>query len=89
MPESPDSPELGEMPEPEIEPAAENPGGIDAINDDAPFAGDQRKLGHDLLPKDNPAVEDIVPDEITEADDKQQEPDDEDDTDDPKEETPV
>jgi hypothetical protein len=84
-----DHPEIGDMPEPVIEPAEENPGGVDAISDDTPFSGDERKLGHDLLPEANPAVEDALPDEIAEADDKQQEPDEDDDTDDPKKETPV
>ena len=84
-----DSPDLGEMPEPIIEPGDENPGGVDAISDETPFSGDQRKLGHDLLPEDNPAVDDALPDEIAEGDDKQQEPDDEDEDSDPKEETPV
>lgn len=65
---------LGEMPEPETEPAEQNPGGADAINEDAPFAGDQKAtLGRDLDPGLNPEVEDHVPDEITMSDDKQQE----------------
>lgn len=65
---------LGDMPEPEIEPAEPNPGGVDAINDNAPFAGDERSmLGRDLDPEQNPEVEDHVPDEITMPDDKQQE----------------
>ena len=71
-----DSPEIGEMPEPQIEPGEENPGGVDAISDDTPFGGDERKLGHDLDPEANPAVEEQVPDEITEPDDKKQEPED-------------
>lgn len=65
---------LGPMPEPEIEPAPENPGGADAINTDAPFEGDDTEpLGRDLHPELNPEVEDHVPDEITQADDKKQE----------------
>ena len=65
---------LGSMPEPEIEPAEPNPGGADAINDNAPFAGDERSmLGRDLDPELNPEVEDHVPDEITMPEDKQQE----------------
>ena len=68
---------LGPMPEPQTEPAPENPGGVDAINEDAPFAGDERgPYGRDLSPEKNPEVEDQVPDEITQPDDeKQQEPD--------------
>ena len=66
--------DLGEKPEPEIEPAEPNPGGADAINEDAPFAGDERStLGRDLDPELNPEVEDHVPDEITMPEDKQQE----------------
>lgn len=66
---------LGPMPEPGVEPAPENPGGADAINEDAPFAGDQRgKLARDLHPDDKPEVEDHVPDEVTAPDDKSQEP---------------
>lgn len=66
--------DLGPMPDPEVESAPENPGGADAINEDAPFAGDEREpLGRDLDPQLNPEVEDHVPDEITALDDKQQE----------------
>lgn len=88
----PDQPDLGEMPEPEAEPPARNPGGADAINDDAPFEGDDpTPLSHDLDPDDNPAVEDQMPDEVKQLDDKQQEPQDEEsgETSDPKEEDPV
>ena len=87
-----DQAELGTMPEPEAEPPARNPGGVDAINDDAPFQGDDpTPLGHDLDPADNPAAEDHVPDEVKQLDEKQQEPEDEQDTEgsDPKEEDPV
>lgn len=71
---------LGPMPEPEVEPAPENPGGADAINEDAPFTGDEPgPYGRDLHPDRNPEVEDRVPDEISEPDDeKRQAPDDED-----------
>jgi hypothetical protein len=66
---------LGPMPDPEAEPAEANPGGADAINEDAPFAGDETEnLGRDLHPDLNPEVEDHVPDEISEPDDKRQEP---------------
>lgn len=65
---------LGPMPDPVIEPAEENPGGADAINEDAPFSGGQPAvLGHDLHPDDNPGTEDTVPDEISAPEDKQQE----------------
>jgi hypothetical protein len=66
---------LGPMPVPETEPAEANPGGADAINEDAPFTGDEpENLGRDLHPDLNPEVEDHVPDELTQPDDKQQEP---------------
>lgn len=65
---------LGPMPEPEVESAPENPGGVDAINTDPPFAGDQRgPYTRDLHPDNNPEVEDHVPDQIRHPDDKQQE----------------
>jgi len=70
MSESSDN--LGPMPDPEVEPAPENPGGADAINDDPPFAGDD-SLGRDLDPQRNPQVEDHAPDEISQPEDKQQE----------------
>ena len=65
---------LGPVPEPMVEAPADNPGGADALNDDAPFAGDEPgKLGHDLHPDENPGVEDAIPEEIAAAEDKQQE----------------
>ncbi len=80
---------LGPMPDPETEPAPENPGGADALNEDAPFAGDESAvLGRDLDPARNPQVEDHLPDEISEPDDKQQEGD-SDGASNPKEDDPV
>lgn len=71
---SENSSDLGPMPDPEVEPAPENPGGVDAINEDAPFAGDESAvLGRDLDPERNPQVEDHAPDEISQPDDKKQE----------------
>ena len=65
---------LGAKPEPEIEPAEPSPGGADAIDEVAPFAGDDRApLGRDLHPDLNPEAEDQVPDEIAESEEKQQE----------------
>jgi len=65
---------LGPMPDPEVEPAPENPGGADAINEDAPFSGDEPAvLGRDLHPERNPQVEDHLPDELSEPEEKQQE----------------
>ena len=65
---------LGPMPEPLVEPPDDNPGGADAINDDAPFSGDQPVvLSHDLHPEANPGVEDAMPGDVAEPEDKQQE----------------
>ena len=61
---TPESPNLGPMPEPEIEPKEPNPGGVDAVDhDDLPPAV------HDLDPADNPAVEDRAPDALQESED--------------------
>lgn len=50
---------LGPLPDPAIEPKEPNPGGVDAIEpDDAPPAV------HDLDPDNNPAIEDVAPEEI-------------------------
>jgi len=65
----------GPMPEPETEPPETNPGGADSINEDAPSAGEETEnIGRDLHPDRNPQVEEYVPDEVTDPDDKQQEP---------------
>lgn len=65
---------LGPMPDPQVEPPEENPGGADAISDDTPFAGDESSvLARDLDPDRNPAAEEHVPDEISQPDDKKQE----------------
>lgn len=47
-----------------------HPGGADAL----PLDPDGEGLGRDLPPEDNPAVEDVLPDEIAEPDDKKQAP---------------
>jgi hypothetical protein len=52
--------ELGEQPTPEIEPAEPNPGGVDAIDDD-----EEPPVVPELSPRDNPAVEEAAPDELT------------------------
>ncbi|MGI8522858.1 MAG: hypothetical protein ACR2K3_06050 [Nocardioides sp.] len=61
------SADLGEMPDPVIEPGEPNPGGVDAIegNDHETVA----PLVPDLSPDDNPAVDDEAPDEIKQPDD--------------------
>lgn len=62
--------DLGPRPDPVIEDKEPNPGGADAIVEDA----DDEGLGRDLHPADNPAVDDVLPDEVAEADDKSQSP---------------
>ncbi|HEY1133433.1 MAG TPA: hypothetical protein VGE77_02570 [Nocardioides sp.] len=62
----------GPQPDPTIEPAEPNPGGPDAV------AGDRYETAEPLPadpdPELNPSVEEHLPDEIAEPDDKQQEP---------------
>jgi hypothetical protein len=63
---------LSPMPEPEAETPELHPGGTDAIVDDEVYPE-----GDVIMPRDirlNPEVDDQVPDEITEPDDKKQEP---------------
>lgn len=62
--------DLGPLPEPVIEDKEPNPGGADAVSGDAEDAN----LARDLGPEDNPAVDDVLPEEIAEADDKKQAP---------------
>ncbi|MBA3783314.1 MAG: hypothetical protein H0X12_15865 [Nocardioides sp.] len=64
-----DDSKLSPQPEPEIEPGEPNPGGADAVE---PI--EHTPLARDLDPEDNPAVDDVLPDEVAEADDKSQEP---------------
>jgi hypothetical protein len=57
--------ELGEKPTPEIEPAEPNPGGVDAIEDDtagSPVVPDISLIGNEAIDQD-------VPDELTEPED--------------------
>jgi hypothetical protein len=63
--------ELSPMPTPSTEEPELVPGGVDALTEDPADNG----LGRDLSPEDNPAVDDVLPDEIAEADDKSQAPD--------------
>ena len=64
--------DLGPQPDPTAEEPQLEPGGVDAVEPDA----DDNGLARDLDPADNPAVEDALPGEIAQPDDKQQEPDD-------------
>jgi len=52
--------DLGEMPEPEIEPGEPNPGGPDAVSED------DDNIAADLDPSENPAVQEY-PDPLKEA----------------------
>lgn len=63
--------ELSPMPEPYTEEPQLVPGGVDALVEDPADTG----LARDLDPDDNPAVDDVLPDEIAEADEKSQAPD--------------
>ncbi len=60
---------LGPQPEPAIEPGEPNPGGADAVEDTGRIP-----IARDLDPGDNPAVDDALPEGISEPDDKSQEP---------------
>jgi hypothetical protein len=62
--------ELSPMPTPFTEEPELVPGGVDALAEDPADNG----LGRDLDPEDNPAVDDALPDEISEPDDKSQAP---------------
>lgn len=56
---SDDLDDLGPMPEPKIEPGEPHPGGVDAIDDDSgPI------MIPDLLPHENPAIEERAPETI-------------------------
>lgn len=63
-PATPDTSDLGPMPEPEIEPKEPNPGGADAVE-----PPEHPPAVHDLDPADNPAVEEQAPDEISQGED--------------------
>ena len=63
--------DLSPMPTPFTEEPELQPGGADALEEDPADLG----LGRDLSPEDNPAVDDVLPDEISEPDDKSQAPD--------------
>jgi hypothetical protein len=62
--------ELSPMPTPFTQEPELVPGGVDALPEDPADNG----LGRDLDPDDNPVVDDALPDEISQPDDKQQAP---------------
>lgn len=64
--------DLGPKPDPVIEEKEPNPGGADAI----PEAAEDEGLARDLDPSANPAVDEVMPEEITQPDlEKTQAPD--------------
>jgi len=63
--------DLSPMPTPYTEEPQLVPGGVDALEEDPADTG----LPRDLSTEANPAVDDTVPDEISQPDDKKQEPD--------------
>ena len=64
--------DLAPMPDPVVEDKEPNPGGADAL----PLPEDDEVLARDLNPAANPAVDEVMPDEITEPDsEKTQAPD--------------
>ena len=62
--------DISPMPTPHAEEPQLVPGGVDAIEDDPADNG----LSRDLDPDDNPAVDDVLPNEIAEPDEKSQAP---------------
>ena len=68
--------DLGDLPEPKAEEPQLYPGGVDSLEDEKKYGERLDEPAIPDLPSErNPAVEeDQVPDEITEPDDKQQEP---------------
>jgi hypothetical protein len=64
--------ELGPQPEPEIEPGEPSPGGVDAVDAADGVDGERAQPDpavRDLDPKDNPALEDELPEEMQEPED--------------------
>lgn len=64
--------DLGPQPDPEIEPGEPNPGGVDAVDAGDGVDGERAHpdpAARDLDPRDNPAVEDALPDEMTQTED--------------------
>jgi hypothetical protein len=64
--------DLGPQPEPEIEPGEPNPGGVDAVDSADGVDGERAEPdpdARDLDPQHNPAVEDVLPEEMFEKED--------------------
>lgn len=67
--------QLGARPDPASTAPEHHPGGVDAIDDPRYGETPGPPTVPDAEPTANPAVEDVVPDEISAPDDKQQAPD--------------
>lgn len=70
MPEEPTVPDGATSPPPtprSIDPDLA-PGGVDALPDSTPGANNEDVIGRDPDPDQNPALDDVTPDEITELD---------------------
>jgi hypothetical protein len=64
--------DLGPKPDAEIEPGEPNPGGVDAVNGGDGVDNETAEPNpdpRDLDPKNNPAVEDALPDDLTRTED--------------------
>ncbi|QCW51545.1 hypothetical protein FE634_16030 [Nocardioides dongxiaopingii] len=64
--------DLGPQPDPQIEPGEPNPGGVDAVSHGDGVDGEATEgdpVARDLDPDDNPAVEDVLPDEMRQGED--------------------
>jgi hypothetical protein len=68
--------DLGPKPEPRIEPGEPNPGGVDAVDAADGVDGERAEPNpapRDLDPADNPAVDEILPEEMKEGEDTETE----------------
>jgi hypothetical protein len=66
--------DLGPKPDPDVEEPELFPGGPDAVDTPERYHNGLDPAARDLDPDDNPAVDDATPDEISQPDDKKQEP---------------
>lgn len=64
---------LPPAPTPEADPPEPQPGGVDSLDDPRYGTAFGPPTTPDVRPEDNPVVEDVVPDEVTAPDAKQQE----------------
>ncbi|MGD9958018.1 hypothetical protein [Nocardioides sp.] len=59
------SDDLGKMPEPTTEEPQLHPGGVDSIDDPKYGTTPETPIPADANPKDNPAVSDVTPEELS------------------------